>query len=443
MLALFQHGWWISQNLELSDINGNHYISDALGLVACGTVFSESSRGHLWLENGTSVLEKEIRLQVDDDGVDIEASVPYHRLVLEVFLLGKLIAKGEGIRMSPEYNRRLESMLEFVNSYVTPEGLSPVIGDADDGRVLFDKPQWKARAGKFWEDSLWLLGAKAIEVFDALPPAEPSNESKTFASSGFSVLRSDSQYLFADFGPVGFHGRGGHGHNDCLSFEWHALGRPLLTDSGAYVYTASVEWRNRFRSTSSHNTIRIDGEEINRIPSPIALWSLRNDAIPSPVTIRRGANAEIVAGGHRGYSRLPGHISISRAIEFDRAKPRLQITDQIEGTGTHKLEFFFHAAEAAKAIVSGRNQATLTWPDSVIVSIETASSGVQWRIEEGWFSPSYGVKVARPVLVALLETRLPMKIDWNLIAASQGSEARNVSFADNRIQLERSRCFKS
>jgi len=446
-LALFQHGWWISQNLEISDINGNHYISDALGLVACGMVFSASPRGHRWLADGTAILENEVRLQVDDDGVDIEASVSYHRLVLEIFLLGKLIAESEGIRMSPEYSRRLEAMFEFVNCYVTPEGLSPVVGDADDGRalilgdtnirdhryllstgsILFDNPQWKRRAGKFWEDSLWLLGTKAIETFDALPPAEPSNESRTFSTSGFSVLRSDSQYLFADFGPVGFHGRGGHGHNDCLSYEWHGLGRPLLTDSGAYVYTASLEWRNRFRSTSSHNTVRIDGEEINRIPSPIALWSLRNDAIPSPVTLRRDPDVEILAGGHRGYSRLPGHISVRRTIEFDRVKPRLQITDQIDGTGIHKLEFFFHASEGAKAIVSDRNRATLNWAAAVTVSIETNDSAVRWRVEDGWFSPSYGIKVARPVLVALLESELPVKIEWNLMAASQAQTQQELA----------------
>ena len=64
-------------------------------------------------------------------------------------------------------------------------------------------------------------------------------------------MAGGGDHVFIDAGPVGMKGRGGHGHNDCLSFEAVLDGVPLIVDSGAYVYTASVEWRNRFRSTAA------------------------------------------------------------------------------------------------------------------------------------------------------------------------------------------------
>ena len=268
LLALYRHGLWIPEHLEMGEVNGNHLLSDALGLVACGTVFRDSEEGRGWLTLGSALLEREIQSQVGEDGVDIEASVAYHRLALEIFLVGARFLEIAGVPPSNGYRARLEAMFDFVDAYVTPDGLSPIVGDADDGRALvlgetdirdhryllstscvwIERSRWKQRAGKFWEDSLWLLGTEARARFDS-QNVSAAGSSRAFEASGFYVLRSPRQYAFVDAGPVGFRGHGGHGHNDCLSFEWHADGRPLLTDSGTYVYTASPQWRNRFRST--------------------------------------------------------------------------------------------------------------------------------------------------------------------------------------------------
>ena len=62
------------------------------------------------------------------------------------------------------------------------------------------------------------------------------------------------------------------------SFELWLDGMNLITDCGAYLYTASREWRNRFRSTAFHNVVQIDDTELNRFLSPDNLWQLRDDA---------------------------------------------------------------------------------------------------------------------------------------------------------------------
>jgi hypothetical protein len=441
LFSLYQHGLWIPEHLEIGEVNGNHFLSDAVGLAACGAVFRETREGRRWLEQGQELLEREILEQTEEDGIDIEASVPYHRLVLELFLVGARFLEGAGLEPSARYSERLRRMFGFVYAYTTPEGLSPVIGDADDGRALalgntdirdhrymlstgaalFRDPTWKGRAGSFWEDSLWLLGPRARDVFEALG-TRTEEATQAFPQGGFYVLRCAHQYLFVDAGGVGFRGLGGHGHNDCLAFEWHALGRPLLTDSGAYVYTPSVQWRNRFRSTEFHSTIRVDGEEINRFPSPLALWSLRDDARPFGVDLRPGSDEDVLTAAHTGYRRLADPVTVRRTLRFSRREARLVVTDEIEGRREHLVEFFFHAAPGARALSLGEAVATLRWEDGVGVRIEqTRGPAVGWQARSGWFSPSYGVKMERPFWAASIRATLPLSVEWELSVEREAS----------------------
>jgi len=434
LTTLYLHGLWIHENLEIAHINGNHYIADALGLVACGALFRSLPEGRRWLEQGWRILEQEIRLQVEDDGVDIEASVPYHRLGLEIFLTGARFLQSAGCAPSETYWQKIEKMIEFVHAYTLPDGSSPVIGDADDGRVLlfdevpirdhryllstgcalFGRAGWKRRAAKFWMDSLWFLGPSSLEKYEKLP-AETDAGSAAFRSAGFYVLRSPDQYLFVDAGPVGFKGLGGHGHNDCLSFEWHARGRPVLTDSGLFVYTASPEWRDRFRSTAFHNTIRVDGEELNHFLSPPTLWFLGNDAQPIEVQYRHEDEREFLHAGHTGYRRLSDPVTVFRTFELDRNSPLLHLTDRLEGSFEHVVEFFFHAAPGAKLQFRGERAFAFLWPSGFAAHIECRSGPpVDFSEREGWFAPSYGIRVSRPVCVASVRTRLPLELAWTM-----------------------------
>ncbi len=385
---------------------------------------------------GSRLLEREIVRQVEADGVDIEASVAYHRLVLEIFLVAARFLEAAGQPPSDAYRKRVGAMFDFVDAYVTPDGLSPVVGDADDGRALvlgetdirdhrsllstgcawLGQGRWKKRAGRFWEDSLWLLGPEARSRFDSLESGG-DEASRSFETSGFYLLRSPGQYAFVDAAPVGFRGHGGHGHNDCLSFEWHAGGRPLLTDSGTYVYTASPEWRNRFRSTEFHNTIRVDRQEINRLASPLALFTLCDDARPAGVRFSAGSERDILEAGHTGYLRLSDPVAVSRRFDFDRVRPVLALRDSLDGREVHFVEFFFHAAPGARARRSFEGDALFEWEDGRSVRIHQSSGPrVAWETRAGWFSPSYGVKMERPVWVASANVQLPLVIDWVLTA---------------------------
>jgi hypothetical protein len=436
LLALFRHGAWIERNLEFSRPSGNHLLADVLGLVVCGALFREAAEGRRWLDRGRRIFERQVLIQVGADGVNFEGSTSYHALVLEILLVGDRVLSFAGRPFSRALRMRLEAMAEFLSAAMPDQGPLPVIGDADDGRalrlgplrpgehrhllasaaVLFNREDFAAGAGPFWEDSVWLFGPTARRGLGIAPSRRPAN-SRLFANSGFAVLRSSSQYVFVDGGPVGFSGRGVHGHNDAVAFEWHARGRPLLTDSGTYIYTPSASWRNRFRATDAHNTVRVDGQEVNRIPGARSLFRLRNDARPMPAKIESRGETDLLTTGHTGYCRLPDPVTVQRVFEMPRGgQPVLWITDLLTGSAEHQVEFFFHAAPKAVAVggVSGRAVA-FSWPGEAQAAIELeVGPSVTWRVVDSWVSPSYGVKCSRKAWCAFLRVLLPATFRWKL-----------------------------
>lgn len=136
LVALWLHVDFAHRHIERSEVNGNHFTADAAALVVGGALFRESEQGLRWLTIGSEELEREMQLQVFADGVDYEASVPYHRLVLELFFVAAYCRRDPGDGFSEAYMQRLGAMARFVAAYSRIDGSSPLWGDADDARVL-------------------------------------------------------------------------------------------------------------------------------------------------------------------------------------------------------------------------------------------------------------------------------------------------------------------
>src|SRR5260370_1162087 len=116
-------------------------------------------------------------------------------------------------------------------------------------------------------------------------------------------------------------GGGGHGHNDALSFEAWLEGAPLVIDRGSFVYTASFDKRNEFRSTFSHNTPCVDREEMNRF-DPDNLWTMQNDARAECRKWHSDAREDLFVGVHHGYQRLG--VEVKRQIRLEKESGGLE-----------------------------------------------------------------------------------------------------------------------
>lgn len=421
---LFMHGAFVVKHLEKGDVNGNHYLSDAAGLVFLGLFFRHTPQGRRWLELGKTIVFDEMLVQVSSDGVDFEQSTSYQRLVLELLMTSYLLLERGGETVPAAQAERLARMLEFVAAYTKPGGLTPLIGDADDGRmqklgtqrlndhryllstgaVRFGRADFKAAASQFWSESFWLLGPDAAAAFDTLPAPEAEPGSVAFHEGGFYVLRSPVAHLVIDCGEVGMRGRGGHGHNDITSFELHLDGMNVVSDCGAYLYTASREWRNQFRSTAFHNVAQVGDEELNRFVGPDALWQLIYDAQPVDLQWHTTGFGGYFRGGHNGYARLTPPVQSTREFYLDPVRPRLAIRDRLASSAPRRTKWRFHFDPAIRPELDGvdcrlRNGAREAW----LLGADEHDTRTR-TLERGWVSPSYGVRTETWVLVITADT---------------------------------------
>lgn len=449
--SLFLHGEFVATHLERADVNGNHYLCDGVGLVFLGVFFGASARGRKWRAAGRDLVLSEILNQVTPDGVDFEQSTAYHRLVLECLTTSfQLLQKDSGERIAGDRLDRLERMFEYVEAYIKPNGLAPLIGDADDGRVqilgtqeigdhryllangvaIFNREAFKAHVGHFPDESFWMFGPKGFETFRAAEVLPPATVPAVFPHGGFFVLRGESVHLIVDCGDVGMNGRGGHGHNDILSFELFMNGFNVITDCGAYLYTASREWRNAFRSTAFHNTVQVDGEEVNRFVGPDALWQLRNDAHPVTPRIRAGTRADRFRGGHDGYARLAAPVMHTRECFVDRPGSQVLVRDMLEGSGDHALTWRFHLDPAVTPERHGTDVRLSNGGRDVWLLPDECAAAMTFEIQPGWVSPSYGVRVPTQVLVWQTRSSVPITARFLFAASCLTHDERATSMND-------------
>jgi uncharacterized heparinase superfamily protein len=411
--SLYEHGIFVERYMENFGINGNHCTADAGGLVFIGFFFDADARSKKWAKIGWDTLQREISHQILDDGVDFEGSIAYHRFVSELFFWPARFCLVKGEKIPKYYITRLLMMADFIESYTKPSGLAPLWGDADDGRVLpfggeslndhsyladLIRFQWgnienRLSTTKSKAEILWTYGAYDNSLSERSKPI-----SRCFINSGFYIMANDKDHIFIDCGPVGFGGRGVHGHNDCLSFEAVLEGVPLVSDCGSYVYSASYIKRNEYRSTSAHNTPIIDNQEQNRFISEAELFSLHNDAIPKVLSWQTNVDIDTFIGSHSGYLKLNEPVTPVRTIILEKKYHRLIIKDEFKGTGEHNIKVPLHLATDCE--VRQVNDVACVVSSGGTSFVIQARRTVGWSINivEGLISPRYGVTVKNIIL---------------------------------------------
>lgn len=359
--CLWQHLLYIEAHNEFSYLaRSNHYLSNIVGLF-CLSSYLQVPQSQGRRELYCNLVQREIEEQVYLDGGSFEASSGYHLLATQMFATAYELMLAQDLHPAQGYSERLCKMYTLLAALTDQRGCVPHVGDCDDGRVelLSDdlaqmtttqvesrhslkvqgllgigQTLFRQDFGGTCDDIVWHAAAQLKSV-----RSEPDRRCSVFPQSGIVAVRNEHAKVVFLAQPNGIRGRGSHTHNDKLSVLLWIGGKELLVDSGTGCYTRDATCRNRFRSTSAHNTIQIDGQEQNRFSSePTGLFQTRNDAGVSTVECRT-SDSFIVKSAHYGYCRLNvGHL---RTVHLQPER-RVTIEDKLEGSGEHTFEAFFH-----------------------------------------------------------------------------------------------------
>jgi hypothetical protein len=376
--SVFEHAEFIRGWLSLHSSANNHLIGELAGLFVAGVTWPHWKRAALWADTAQRLLEREALAQNAPDGVNREQAVSYHRFVVDLLIFCLLAGSANGRRFSAEYAARIEAMLDYLASIMDAGGNVPQFGDADDGEIarlaqdegfspyrsllatgalLFARGDFKLKAGALDDKTRALVGPKADEQYAALDAKKTRLPPRRgFPEGGYYVLGCDFDTpaeirLVVDAGALGYRSIAAHGHADALSFTLSAGGQELLIDPGTYAYHTHGAWRQYFRGTSAHNTVRIDGLD-QSVQGGNFLWLAKANAGCS--LWLSAAEKDSFEGWHDGYRRLGDPVKHRRTIELDKAARRIVVEDTLEMAEDHEVELFFHCHEDATLVQTRR-----------------------------------------------------------------------------------------
>jgi hypothetical protein len=403
--SIYLHLARIARKLSLYSSANNHLIGELVGLYVGSSCFHFWPECRTWCDSARRSLEREIRLQVGEDGVNREQAISYHLFTFELLLLAFITARNTGMPLSEGYAQRLRGMAQFLDSVATSTGDLPWYGDSDDARgflfsegetalevttqlagLLFDEPKWfRFRTGP-------TQAARAL-VPDLLPKLDRSAGAglprrELFADAGIASMRTNDGNigLLMDFGPLGFNSTAAHGHADALSI-WLSIGDEyFLVDAGTYAYHSHPEWRMFFRGTAAHNTARVDGRDQSEMTGRF-LWGSK----AATRLLRLESNSETVTieAEHDGYGRLTDPVIHQRAVGFDRATGSVRMEDSFKCAGSHEIELFFHMHEEAALLWARDGEAQVAWRGRRIV-FSSPDRNTRWDVVSGSENPKLG-----------------------------------------------------
>ena len=364
--TLYLHGCYIENNLSIYFSPNTHLLGEALALDQLGLFFAGYPRAARWESLGAKLMLEQMEQQVRGDGSHFEQSSYYHVYALDMFLQHATLRDP-----GQPYMGRLERMADYLGALLGPSGRLPYLGDDDGGR-LSNPYGPRDRFG-----CATLAAAERI-----LGRGEEKRQSHLFPDAGIAVMLSGDNQVIVDAGGFGPWGAG-HSHADALSVIARVGGEEILIDPGTYTYVGDASWRDWFRGTSAHNTIRIDGRD-QAIPDGPFRWRNHPEVRILSWTTCAGRDVLEAECRYAGFAHC-------RRVEFQ--KPDLVfVTDDIDGPpGEQLVEQFWHLGSDA-----ARDRLDL-------------AEGAE--LLESWRSSVFGEKHPAPLARVTRRGALPMRID--------------------------------
>lgn len=402
LVGLYRHGLHLQYNLSTYFSPNTHLLGEAVALHALGRLFPEFPKAQYWRTLGRDVVRAQMNVQVRKDGSHFEQSTYYHVYALDFFLLHAVLED-----VTDEYRNGLARMTDFLAAVVHAEGELPLLGDDDGGRLFH--PYGKRRQFSrgtlataslmqrrsvfpysprdVEEVALWWLGPEKCQND---PSSNIAQQSRVFGDSGLVAMKRHNSSVLFDAGPFG-PWSAGHSHADTLSLIVSAGSEEILSDPGTYTYL-DPEWRDAFRGTAAHNTIRIDQKD-QATPAGPFRWLEKPEVCLVDFSSTPEQDYAVAVCRYRGFTH-------KRTVEFGNGC-EFQVTDELDGPpGEHLVEQFWHVGPAVQQ----------TGPD--VWRIEDVAELLvdDGQCKQSWRSRGFGSKEISSVIVVRRRVTFPVSL---------------------------------
>lgn len=426
---IWHHQRWLAAFPSRGSSANNHVIAEAAGQFAAACAFGWFPSSARWRADALRSLERHLRGNTFDSGLNRELATEYHGLVLELGLAAVAEADAAAVPVPASIRLVLLRMTDALAAIVDGRLRPPRQGDADDGHGLVvdgaGTDRWASLLATgdavFGRLAWWptvtgtdvrtpLLAAligpySKNEAAPAVP--RPASRPSHFADAGMTILRGPEGtgeiWCRCDGGPHGFLSIAAHAHADALSVEVRHDGVDVLADPGTFCYHGQPEWRQYFRSTLGHNTLQLDGADQSVSGGPF-LWTrqARSRVLVTDTSDASDGGTARWSAEHDGYQRSVHR----RRVELTAASKELRVVDEVRGP-RRAARLAFHLGPAIAADLVG-NRAVLTWTRdgedrSAVLDLPGQLS---WRAHRGetdpplgWYSAGFGRKEPTTTLV--------------------------------------------
>jgi hypothetical protein len=400
--------------------NNNHLLSEAAALFSAGLALPGHPQAPDWVKLGWKWFNRGLQNQIDAFGEYSQHSSNYQRLMLQLALWVKPMARQHGYYFSRRSSEALAIATHWLFSLLDPvSGGVPNLG-ANDGATILPL------SNRPFEDYRPVLQAAARSFMEYQLPGGDWDEMALW----FGLPASDKYLLEGRYLGDSLYGRHSWGylraykyknrpsHADQLHFDLWWRGLNIARDAGTYLYNVDPPWDNALTHTAVHNTVSVDGcEQMQRVSRFLYLdWAPAQKEHP----IEADPNIlQSVRAWHRGYRRLgvrhersvtvfsDEHWEVQDALLFIKSpQPRTfrlhwllpdwnwQLEERADG-----FELRLESPQGwLKVIVSaGQPGAALT----LVRAGEILKGTSPANPIMGWVSPTYGQKV--PALSCALE----------------------------------------
>jgi hypothetical protein len=224
---------YLENNLEFH-ILANHLLENALAIFISAIYINDIRL----LKKSAKLLEKQLQVQILNDGGHYECSPMYQSILLSRLLLAidisinSKIFSTEVVLMLKE---NVSKMLSWISSFSFPDNSWALMNDAATG-----------------------IAPVNSQLFSAAKHLNIGVINGGLKESGFRKLNGTNWEMIVKIGEVLPSYQPGHVHADILSFCLWVEGKQVIVDSGTSTYTISKQ-RIKERSTSAHNTVSISG----------------------------------------------------------------------------------------------------------------------------------------------------------------------------------------